>query len=217
MTYTLTLVAPHPFHDTDVKPLLAGISAHSFTRLGPEAVELTSDQSLEALQGIAAKAQSKGIDANVMRSEGRRKRILISDMDSTIIEQECLDELAILAGCGDEIIAITERAMRGELNFEEALTARVAQLKGVPKEMIDEVISSLTLSPGAKTLVQTMAAHGAVTALVSGGFTPFTGHIAVKTGFSRHQGNSLEIDDDGVLTGGLTPPLLGPQAKKDTL
>ncbi|MEM9988411.1 MAG: phosphoserine phosphatase SerB [Pseudomonadota bacterium] len=217
MTHILTLVAPQPMTDSDIAPLLTSLEPYTLTRLGPEAVELSSELPLSQLQKMVMVARSKEIDACALPARNRRKRILISDMDSTIITQECLDELAVLAGCGDAIKAITEQAMRGELNFEEALTARVAQLKGIKQNLIADVISALTLSPGAKVFVRTMAKYGTVTALVSGGFTPFTQHVAKLAGFSRHQGNELEIDENGLLTGRLIPPLLGPRAKKETL
>lgn len=164
------------------------------------------------MQAFAGKA-----DIALTERENRRKKLLISDMDSTIIQQECLDELAAYAGLKDEISEITKRAMAGELNFEEALEARVSQLKGLElsalKACFDERIS---LMPGALTLVATMRANGAHCLLVSGGFTYFTSRVAAWAGFHDHQGNTL-IDDGIALTGKVGYPILGREAKQDAL
>jgi phosphoserine phosphatase len=142
-----------------------------------------------------------------------RKRLLISDMDSTIIGQECLDELADFAGLKAEVSAITERAMRGELDFEGALTTRVAMLKGLGLDALEHAYAErITLNPGAKTLVETMKADGAETVLVSGGFTYFTSRVAAAAGFHTHRGNTL-IDDGKALTGEVGRPILGREAK----
>ena len=149
--------------------------------------------------------------------EHRRKRLLIADMDSTMIGQECIDELADFAGVKPEVAAITERAMLGEIAFEPALRARVALLKGLPARIVDEVIASrITLTPGARTLVATMRAHGAKAALVSGGFTLFTAKIAAQLGFHNSQANDL-IVRDGHLTGEVAEPILGRAAKQAAL
>lgn len=143
----------------------------------------------------------------------RRKKLLICDMDSTIIQQECLDELADFAGLKAEISAITERAMAGELNFEEALTERVGMLDGLALDTLETCYRErITLMPGAKTLVATMKAAGARCVLVSGGFTYFTSRIAEAAGFDTHQGNTL-LDDGKVLTGKVGLPILGREAK----
>jgi phosphoserine phosphatase len=153
------------------------------------------------------------VDAAVLGREEGRKRLLISDMDSTIIGQECLDELADFAGLKAEVSAITERAMRGELDFEGALTTRVAMLKGLPLDKLHATYAErITLNPGAKTLVATMKAHGAETVLVSGGFTYFTSRVAEAAGFASHRGNTL-IDDGAALTGEVGRPILGREAK----
>jgi phosphoserine phosphatase len=147
----------------------------------------------------------------------RRKKLLIADMDSTIIGQECLDELAVLASVGDAVAAITERAMAGELDFEGALKERVAMIKGLPLSMLqrcyDEVI---TLNPGAKTLLATMKAHGAHAALVSGGFTFFTSRVAAAAGFDEDRANTL-LDNGSALTGHVGMPILGRAAKAETM
>lgn len=145
--------------------------------------------------------------------ENRRKRLLICDMDSTIIGQECLDELADYAGLKAEISAITERAMRGELDFEGALTGRVGMLKGLAMSALQQCYDErITLNDGARTLVKTMEAAGATTLLVSGGFTFFTSRVAESAGFGSHYGNTL-IDDGDALTGDVGRPILDRAAK----
>lgn len=159
------------------------------------------------------------VDINILPnpSPDRRKKLLIADMDSTIIEQECIDEIADFAGVGARVADITERAMRGELDFEEALRERVGLLKGLDEAKLQKVFDErLSLMPGARKLVQTMRAHGAYCALVSGGFTFFTSRIADKVGFHVNQANTLNIAD-GKLTGTPGEPILGRQAKLDAL
>ena len=154
-----------------------------------------------------------GCDANVVPSAGRRKRLLLADMDSTIIDVECIDELADFAGVKAEVAAITERAMRGELDFEGALIARVALLKGLPESALARCYAErVRLNPGARILVRTMAAHGAETALVSGGFTYFSERVAAAAGFASNRANRL-IVAHGVLTGEVARPILGREAK----
>lgn len=152
------------------------------------------------------------IDVNGQAAAGRRKRLLIADMDSTIITSESLDELAAYAGLKDVISAITARAMRGELDFEAALTERVAMLAGLPESTIDAVLQGIEVTPGAAALVATMKAHGAYCALVSGGFTPMTSAIRTRLGFDEDRANLLEIAN-GALTGRVIPPILGREAK----
>ncbi len=172
----------------------------------------------ELLTDIRELLADAPVDANMVSDDSnRRKKLLIADMDSTIIEQECIDEIADFAGCGTEVAAITERAMRGELNFEEALTVRVGLLRGLPTTALERVVAErLMISAGAKTLIATMAANGAYCALVSGGFTFFTSRIAQIVGFHENRANTLEIKN-GQLTGRPVPPILGQQAKYDTL
>ena len=141
----------------------------------------------------------------------------MADMDSTMIGQECIDELADYVGLKAHVSAITERAMRGEVAFEPALRERVALLKGLPVAVVDEVIGNrITLTPGGRTLLATMRANGALTCLVSGGFTLFTGHIAAMIGFDEHRGNRLVVED-GKLAGRVAEPVLGGEAKLATL
>jgi phosphoserine phosphatase len=157
------------------------------------------------------------IDAAVVSIHNRRKRLLIADMDSTMIEQECIDELGVMAGVGERIKDITLRAMRGELDFDGALTERVRLLKGLDAAIIDRIIRErITYMAGGATLIATMKAHGAHTALVSGGFTPFTSRVAAVLGFDENQANEL-IVRDGFLTGEVGRPILGQQAKVEAL
>lgn len=161
--------------------------------------------------------QDQGFDLAIQATLGRRKSVLLADMDSTMIQQECIDELADFAGVGARVAAITAKAMNGELNFHEALIARVGLLAGLPERTVDEVLDSrITLSPGGRTLVATMRAQGAYTALVSGGFTVFTGPVSAALGFDEHRANTL-LADDGVLTGHVALPVLGREAKIEAL
>ncbi|MEM6620919.1 MAG: phosphoserine phosphatase SerB [Pseudomonadota bacterium] len=157
------------------------------------------------------------VDVNCVPLTGRRKRLLIADMDSTMIPVECIDEVADFAGVREQVVAITEPAMRGEISFEESLRARVALMKGLDADRLRDVYDQrVTLNPGARTLVQTMRAHGAHTALVSGGFTYFTERVAEAAGFNENRANRL-IMADGKLTGTVEEPILGRAAKLDAL
>jgi phosphoserine phosphatase len=157
------------------------------------------------------------IDIVVQPRGFRRKKLLLADMDSTMIEQECIDELADYAGLKAHVARITERAMRGEIEFEPALRERVALLKGLPVSAVDEVLQKrITPSPGGRELVATMRAHGAYTCLISGGFTLFTSAVAKMLGFQEHRANEL-IVQDGKLTGEVREPILGRAAKLATL
>jgi phosphoserine phosphatase len=157
------------------------------------------------------------IDIIVQPAATRRKALFLADMDSTMIGQECIDELAAYVGLKDKVAGITERAMRGEIAFEPALRERVALLKGVPLAVVDEIIAQrITLTPGGRELVRTMRANGAYSALVSGGFTVFTGPISSAIGFDEHRSNLL-LAEDGILTGEVAEPILGKQAKLDAL
>jgi phosphoserine phosphatase len=161
--------------------------------------------------------QGMGIDMAVQPAEGRRKRLLLADMDSTMIRQECIDELAALAGVGEHVAAITARAMNGELDFEAALNERVGLLRDLPEEVITRVWQErITFMPGGHLLVATMRAHGAYAALVSGGFTSFTEKVAQALGFDEHRANTL-LAEGGKLTGQVARPILGKQAKLDSL
>jgi phosphoserine phosphatase len=157
------------------------------------------------------------IDANLVSTHNRRKRLLLADMDSTMIHQECIDELGVVAGVGDQIKSITARAMRGELDFDGALKERVALLKGLDVSVISQLLRErITLMEGGKTLLATMRANGAYAALVSGGFLSFTGPVAALLGFNESRANTL-IEKNGKLTGEVGMPILGAQAKLDSL
>jgi len=157
-------------------------------------------------------------DVVVQPASGRRKKLLLTDMDSTMIGQECIDELADYVGVKPQVAAITERAMRGEIDFEPALRARVALLKALPAAVVDEVIKDrIRLTPGARLLVSTMRRNGAYTCLVTGGFTLFTERIAAMIGFDESRANKLGVDADGRLTGEVCEPIFGREAKLATL
>jgi phosphoserine phosphatase len=165
-----------------------------------------------AFQSLRHQADDADIDVNLVPVENRRKTILMADMDSTIITSESLDELAIAAGIGEQIIDITRRAMTGEIDFEAALDERVAMLAGKPKSLIDKIVADTRLTAGARTLVQTMRAHGAFCYLISGGFDALTGLIAATCGFHNHHANHLEHDNK-TITGTVQKPVLDRHAK----
>ena len=174
------------------------------------------------LRAIADRARAAlagaPIDVVVQRVAGRRKKLLLSDMDSTMIGQECIDELAEHAGMKRQVAAITEQAMRGEVDFELALRRRVMLLKGLPITAIEEVIKQrIRLTAGARILVATMRRHGAYTCLVTGGFTAFTDRVAAMIGFDESHANWLAVDRDGQLTGEVIAPVFGREAKLATL
>lgn len=176
-----------------------------------------SDSAAEIPVPGPATARADGIDVNCVPEAGRRKRLMIADMDSTMIPVECIDEVADYAGVRAQVVAITEPAMRGEISFEEALRARVALMAGLPAARLEDVWHQrIALNPGARTAVMTMRAHGAHTALVSGGFTFFSERVAAAAGFDEHRANLLEIEA-GTLTGRVREPILGRAAKLDAL
>lgn len=184
------------------------IAADLFAEAG-DARKLEAD--LRPLLGDAA------IDIVVQPAATRRKALFLADMDSTMIGQECIDELAAYVGLKEKVSGITERAMRGEIAFEPALRERVALLKGVPLSVVAEIIRErITLTPGGRELVMTMRRQGGYTALVSGGFTVFTGPISATIGFDEHRSNTL-LAQNGVLIGEVADPILGKQAKLDAL
>ncbi|MDO9418784.1 phosphoserine phosphatase SerB [Pararhizobium sp.] len=189
--------------------LADGIACDIAVRDGSDPV--ATEAVLRHLIGTAA------IDVVVQNAETRRKKLLIADMDSTMIGQECIDELAAEVGLKDRVSAITARAMNGEIAFEPALIERVALLKGLPLTVVGEVIAKrITFTPGGPELIATMMAKGYHTALVSGGFTVFTNPIAKALGFHENRANIL-LEEDGHLTGEVASPILGKQAKVDAL
>lgn len=166
---------------------------------------------------VWSQLQGQGIDLAIQPSDGRRKRLLIADMDSTMILQECIDELADFAGVGPRVADITARAMNGELNFNQALIERVGLLAGLNTSVIAEVLDNrITLAPGGVELVATMRANGGYALLVSGGFTDFTGPVAERLGFHENRANTL-LMDGGVLSGQVAMPILGREAKVEAL
>lgn len=182
-----------------------------------EAVEFDVMSMPENRWEVWASCQVMSVDLVVLPSIGRRKRMLLADMDSTMIQQECIDELAEEAGVGVHVKEITARAMNGELDFDGALRERVGLLKGLDAAVIDKVLAErITLMPGGKVLLGTMTANGGYAALVSGGFTAFTEQVAAELGFDENRANTLVVKD-GVLTGGVRMPILGKQAKVDAL
>ena len=169
-------------------------------------------------EALRAALSDRPIDVVVQPRAHRRKRLFLADMDSTMIGQECIDELADHAGFKTHVAAITERAMRGEILFEPALRERVALLKGLPQSVVDEVIAKrIVLTPGGRALVATMRAHGAYTCLVSGGFTLFTSRIGALIGFDENRANTLSVDAGGRFAGRVVEPILGRDAKLATL
>ncbi|RXT23887.1 phosphoserine phosphatase SerB [Rhizobium leguminosarum] len=175
----------------------------------------TDAQAAEA--SILAVISGAPIDLVIQEQETRRKKLLIADMDSTMIGQECIDELAAEVGLKEKVATITARAMNGEIAFEPALRERVALLKGLPISVVDEVIAKrITLTPGGPELLATMKSKGHYTALVSGGFTVFTSRIAATLGFDENRANTL-LEDGDILSGFVAEPILGKQAKVDAL
>jgi phosphoserine phosphatase len=225
-TFVATLVAnPQQFalSDASIARVAQALPGFASTRwLDPEiAADLffTGDEPALALARaqLSAALAGEAVDGIVQPEAGRRKKLLLADMDSTLIGQECIDELAARVGIGARVAAITERAMRGEIAFEPALRERVALLAGLPETVIAEVLrSAITLTPGGRTLVQTMRSEGAYTAIVSGGFTQFTQAIAGRLGIHEHRANEL-IVENGRLVGRVGEPILGRDAKLATL
>jgi phosphoserine phosphatase len=162
--------------------------------------------------------RGEAVDVVIQPQDNRRKKLLVADMDSTMIGQECIDELADYADVKDKVADITARAMRGELEFAPALRERVALLKGLSAAIIDTVLAErIRLTPGGPTLVATMRANGAYACVVSGGFTAFTVKLAAAMGFDEQRANTLLVDAAGRLTGAVAEPVLGREAKRDTL
>ena len=219
MTHVLVLTSAGPLGAGEIKLAqvalaAAATKAQATRRLADKAAEISFVGGVDAvLPAVRTALGSAPIDANVVPAENRQKRLLISDMDSTIIPVECIDEIADFAGVKDRVSAITERAMQGELDFDGALRERVGLLKGLSVEALERTyVERISLNPGAGQLVAEMKQAGALTSLVSGGFTYFTEHVAAAVGFDRHQANTLLIESD-VLTGGVAEPILGREAK----
>jgi len=216
----ISLIAPQGTLD----PALVSNLQGAFGATG-DALWLSPDEAAEFpvaarpanLEQVQADIASMKVDLNCIDDANRKKSLLIADMDSTMIGQECIDELADEAGVGERVADITARAMNGELDFEEALIERVGLLKGLPTSIIAQVIESrISLAPGGETLVRTMKANGAYAALVSGGFTQFTSVIGARLGFDETRANTL-LESDGALSGDVARPILGREAKVQAL
>jgi phosphoserine phosphatase len=200
---------PEIFRGLDNGPAKILSQGHAF--------DLPVANDVAALTEARQRTDGFGLDINLVSTLHRRKKLLLADMDSTIINVECLDELADMAGLKPQIAAITERAMRGELEFEAALRERVGMLKGLKLDALERTYAErVRLNPGAKSLLATMRAHGAHTMLVSGGFGYFTQRVAAAAGFHAERGNTL-LDDGVALTGEVSTPILGREAKLKAL
>ena len=213
MPHILSLIGPHR-HGGLTGAILDRVAG----RHGPVRILAPGDAAefaCETAPDIAAVVDmldGAAIDAVVTSVANRRKRLLIADMDSTIVAGETLDELAVFAGVGEQVTAITRRSMNGELDFAAALRERVGLLRGLPLAALEETWGGVRLTPGALVLVRTMRAHGAYAALVSGGFTWFTGRVAEMCGFDVHRANTL-LDDGVALKGTVGEPILDRGAK----
>ena len=223
MTHVATFITPDrldPFALNTARALLPHAQAPVWLAQGIAADIPFSPESEIDQRALAARLRAAldgKIDVVVQPASHRRKKLFLADMDSTVIEQECIDELAAYLGLKEHVAKITERAMRGEIDFEPALRERVALLKGLPGAVADEVIEKhITLTPGARALVMTMRAHGAHTCLVSGGFTLFTTRIATMVGFDETHANALVLEGDR-LAGRVKEPVFGRAAKLATL
>ncbi|MCQ0971077.1 phosphoserine phosphatase SerB [Paracoccus sp. TK19116] len=216
--FVVTLIATSALESALLESLRRQWDGTALRWLDPgRAAEFAIPQAPADLDAVGSELRGSGIDMALLPAENRRKRLLLADMDSTMIDQECIDELADEAGVGAHVAAITQRAMNGELDFDEALTERVALLKGLPQSVIEDVLRTrITMAPGGATLVATMRANGGYAALVSGGFVSFTGAVARRLGFDEDRANVL-LTQDGALTGQVARPILGREAKVQAL
>jgi phosphoserine phosphatase len=220
MTHILTLVADRTataLRAATIARVRDAIQGGPPDILSPgEAADIPCPAGPPDLDLVRATLDGAPVDAVAQPAEQRRKSLLIADMDSTIVAVETLDELADFAGIKEQIAAITRRAMNGELDFKDALRERVGMLKGLGTDALEKTWERIRITPGARELVATMRAHGAVTALVSGGFTFFTGRVAAELGFDLHHANTL-LDDGTTLTGAVGEPILDRDTKVSTL
>jgi phosphoserine phosphatase len=224
MSLVATLIS-HPA-ERAVKPALVDMASRALNATASRwlasgiACDLVLPDGIETgepASGLRAELASAKVDLVIQPAEGRRKRLLLADMDSTMIDQECIDELADEVGLKQHVAAITARSMNGEIAFEPALRERVALLKGLDAGVIDRIVANrLTLASGGRELVATMRRDGAWTALISGGFTAFTTRIAEKLGFDENRANIL-LEADGKLAGKVAEPILGREAKATAL
>ncbi len=219
MHHVVTLVANRAASSLTpavIRSVREAVSGGETTILSPgEAADIILDAAPD-MGAVRTALDRAAVDAVATPVEGRRKRLLIADMDSTIVTGETLDELADFAGIKDRIAAITARAMNGEIDFKTALRERVAMLRGLPVDALERTWQRIRLTPGAHELVATMRAHGALTVLVSGGFSFFTSRVAALCGFDRQHANRL-LDDGTVLTGCVAEPILDRDTKLNTL
>jgi phosphoserine phosphatase len=189
--------------------------------LGPDAADISfSAENAPGQNALTAELRTLAnrVDVVVQPAANRRKKLFLADMDSTMIRQECIDELADYVGLKSRVAAITERAMRGEIAFEPALRERVALLEGLPVSVIDEIIRErIKLTPGGRTLIGTMRANGVRTCMVSGGFTLFTDRIAAMIGFDESRANTLTLIDGHKLAGDVAEPIFGRDGKRAAL
>ena len=220
--FTASLIAADTLNEASVSALAE--------RLGTAQAELLDQRWLEPGKACdlhfagdpsavraALEGATPGIDVIVQNTSERRRRLIVADMDSTMITVECIDELADYAGIKPQIAEVTERAMRGELDFEDALRSRVALLKGLPEAVIEQCLAErVTIMPGAKALVRTIRAHGGHAVLVSGGFTRFADPVGAEIGFDRVVANRLGLSD-GMLDGTVAEPIVGAATKRETL
>lgn len=214
--FIATLIAADRLSESDISLAAALLPGATGAWIEPGSAY---DFSLSSPQGVEARLREalRGVDVIVQPEAHRGKRLLVADMDSTMITVECIDELADYAGLKAEVAEITERAMRGDLDFEAALDARVALLEGLKADVIDRCREErVRFTPGATTLVRTMRARGATCLLVSGGFTRFAEPVAEAIGFNHSLANELLIED-GLLTGKVRRPIVGAAAKHDVL
>lgn len=228
MAFVLTFVASaldKPLKDAHIdaaleilKPHKITSAAHTVWLMAHKAADLRVDQnlSLPILAELRTGLAPDAIDIFINPVDGRRKKLLLADMDSTIVTSETLDDMADFAGIKDDVAAITARAMNGEIDFHAAIKERVALLKGLPTDVLEKTLAHTQLSPGAKILVDTMKKFGATCVLVSGGFTFFTSAIAKAAGFDHHHGNTLGIIHEQ-LSGEVIPPILDKFAKVEFL
>ena len=206
----MVLTSAQGVSDEQVVAALMGVDSHAPRRLSAFAVDV-------ALRGAPQAVALAGVDVNFVPAANREKKLLIADMDSTIIPVECIDELADFAGVKEQIAEITEVAMRGELGFEESLEARVALLAGLGEGALERAYEErISLNPGARDMVQAMNARGAFTALVSGGFTYFTEKVAADAGFQHNRANVLDMSG-ALLAGTVAKPILGREAKLEAM
>ena len=219
--FVITLIANSDRRDLDpalVESLRNAWGGGHADWLAPDLAAEFVVQSIPANRwDVWSECQNLSVDLVLTSNANRRKRLLLADMDSTLIHQECIDELAAEAGFGERVAAITARAMNGELDFEQAIHERVGLLKGLPVSVITKVLEErITYMPGGKTLVATMKSNGAYAALVSGGFTDFTSAIALHLGFDEHRANTLQHDGEKLI-GRVSEPILGKEAKIEAL